>query len=148
MSPFLERPLTRAAALASNGTPEERYPESVAAALTVMADNIRALNAGDERAFARTLHFPHFRLSGGKMKVWETPDDYFSDFHARAGGEWHHSAFEDIRVVDASADKVHLDVRVDRFRADGSLLARFRSLWVIARIDGVWAAQLRSSFAG
>lgn len=26
-------------------------------------------------------------------------------------------------------------------------LSDFRSLWIIAEIDGVWAAQLRSSFA-
>jgi len=26
-------------------------------------------------------------------------------------------------------------------------LGRFRSLWIIARLDGRWAAQARSSFA-
>ncbi|MDA0997821.1 MAG: hypothetical protein O2944_06405 [Proteobacteria bacterium] len=121
--------------------------DSVQAALAVMAANISALNARDEKAFAETLHFPHFRLSGGRMKIWETPDDYFTDFKARAGGDWHHSTFEDIRVVQAGADKIHLDVQVGRFGENDQLLTRFRSLWVIARIDGKWAAQLRSTFA-
>ena len=47
----------------------------------------------------------------------------------------------------ASPVKVHLDVRFTRFRADGSILAKHRSLWVISEIANVWAAQLRSSFA-
>ncbi|MGI9391572.1 MAG: hypothetical protein ACR2O1_16060, partial [Boseongicola sp.] len=47
----------------------------------------------------------------------------------------------------SGADKVHLDVQVDRFTKDGSPLISFLSLWVLARIDGKWAAQLRSSFA-
>jgi hypothetical protein len=28
-----------------------------------------------------------------------------------------------------------------------SAIGRYRSLWVVAKIDGRWAAQLRSSFA-
>jgi hypothetical protein len=43
--------------------------------------------------------------------------------------------------------KVHLDVQFSRYRADGSLLGRYRSIWLITRIDRRWAAQLRSSFA-
>jgi len=42
---------------------------------------------------------------------------------------------------------VHLDVTFTRYRADGSALGQFRSLWVVARLGGRWAAQLRSSFA-
>jgi hypothetical protein len=49
--------------------------------------------------------------------------------------------------VAASPDKVHLDVTFTRWRADGSALGSFRSLWMVARIGGQWAAQLRSSFA-
>jgi hypothetical protein len=43
---------------------------------------------------------------------------------------------------------VHLDVQFTRYRADGSSLGSFRSLWIVARLDGVWASQLRSTFAG
>ena len=44
-------------------------------------------------------------------------------------------------------DKVHLDVGFTRFRADGTAIASYRSLWVIAKLSGRWGAQLRSSFA-
>ena len=128
---------------------EDRTGESQAidAAHQVMAAHISALNSRDQAAIAASLHFPHVRLSGTRLKVWETPDSYFADFLARAGGEWHHSSFEDIRLVRAAPDKVHLDAEIRRFAADGRLITSFRSLWVITHENGRWAAKMRSSFA-
>jgi hypothetical protein len=121
--------------------------EAVQAAKAVMAAHVAALNAGDEAALAATLHFPHYRLSGGRLRTWDGPESYLADFHARAGDGWHHSAWDSLDVIAVDPAKVHLDVRFTRYRADGSVLGKFRSLWVLARLDGVWAAQLRSSFA-
>ena len=126
---------------------ENIQSESVTAAIAVMRAHIQALNARDGEAIAATLHFPHYRLTDGQVKVWDGPENYLSDFRARAGGEWGHSDWCRLDVVHASEDKVHLDVQVQRFSRDGSLLIAFDSLWVIARLSGVWAAQFRSSFA-
>jgi hypothetical protein len=120
---------------------------AIEAAHQVMAAHITALNSHDQAALAATLHFPHVRLSGTRLKIWDTADSYFADFLARAGGDWHHSSFEDIRLVRAAPDKVHLDAEIRRFAADGSLITRFRSLWVITHETGRWAAKMRSSFA-
>ena len=120
---------------------------AVAAAKAVMQAHITALNSRDQAAIAATLHFPHVRLSGTTLKVWDSEDTYFADFLARAGGDWHHSAFADIRMLRAAADKVHLDAEIRRFAADGSLITSFRSLWVITCEAGRWAAKMRSSFA-
>lgn len=121
--------------------------QTIAEAHAVLDAHITALNARNETAIAATLHFPHFRLSGPSLKTWETPDSYFADFRARAGSDWSHSTFEDIRVVDAAADKVHFDLAVVRYDKNGQEIARFRSLWVITCEDGKWAAKFRSSFA-
>lgn len=120
---------------------------AVAAAKAVMQAHITALNSRDQAAVAATLHFPHVRLSGTTLKIWDSEDTYFADFLARAGGDWHHSAFADIRMLRAAADKVHLDAEIRRFAADGSLITSFRSLWVITCEAGRWAAKMRSSFA-
>jgi len=120
---------------------------AVGAAKDVMAAHIKALNAGDDAALAATLHFPHYRLSGGRLQTWDSADDYLSDFHARAGKGWHHSRWDSLDVIAAEPGKVHLDVRFTRYREDNSVLGQFRSLWVLAKIEGMWAAQLRSSFA-
>ena len=121
--------------------------EAVAAARAVMHRHMTALNARDAAGLAASLHFPHYRLTVGRLKTWETPDTYLADFLARAGDGWARSRWNFLEVVAAGPDKVHLDVEFTRYRADGSVLGVFRSLWVIAKIDGRWAAQLRSSFA-
>jgi hypothetical protein len=109
---------------------------------------MEALNARDQSALVATLHFPHHRLTARGLQTWTTPDGYLSDFLARAGDGWARSAWNFVSVVAASPDKVHLDVEFTRYRADGSEIARYRSLWVITRDNDRWAAALRSSFAG
>ena len=123
------------------------HPEAIAAAMSVLDRHMAALNSGDAAALAKTLHFPHFRLAGGQMQIWQSPDSYLQDFHARAGEGWHHSAWDFRNPISTSVDKVHLDVQFTRFRADGSVLGRYRSIWVVSLIGQRWAAQLRSSFA-
>jgi hypothetical protein len=120
---------------------------AVAGAMAALDAHFAALNAGDEAGLAATLHFPHYRLTGGRMQVWEQPDSYFVDFRKRAGDDWHHSAWDFRRVIAAGADKVHLDVQFTRYRADGSAIGHYRSMWVVTQLGGRWAAQLRSSFA-
>ncbi|NKB54404.1 MAG: hypothetical protein GKR97_19725 [Rhizobiaceae bacterium] len=121
--------------------------DSIDAAMKVMQAHIDGINARDGTAIAATLHFPHFRLTDGQLKTWNTSDSYLSDFRSRAGQDWSHSAWGHLNVIHQDDNKVHLDVEVVRYGEDGSLLIAFPSLWVVAKIDGIWAAQLRSSFA-
>lgn len=81
------------------------------------------------------------------MRIWESSDSYLADFLARAGSGWHRSAWDFVRPVAAGPDKVHLDVQFTRYQADGSSMGSFRSLWVVTLRDGIWGAQLRSSYA-
>ena len=115
--------------------------------MAVLDRHLAALNSGDAAALAQTLHFPHYRLSAGRLQIWERPETYLQDFYARAGDGWHHSAWDFRNPIGADSEKVHLDVQFSRYRADGSLLGRYRSVWIVSRIDRRWAAQLRSSFA-
>ena len=127
--------------------PGEAQQKAIAAAMAVLEAHIAALNARDEKALVATLHFPHYRLTGGRMRVWDRPEGYLADFYARAGADWHHSAWDFRDVIAAGPDKVHFDVQFTRYRADGSAIGSYRSLWIVSRVDGRWAAQARSSFA-
>jgi hypothetical protein len=127
---------------------QDNYQREIVEAMAVLDRHLIALNASDATALADTLHFPHYRLAGMRMRVWQTPETYFSDFLARAGEGWHHTRWDFRNVISASRDKVHIDLQFTRFRADDSALGSFRSIWVITSIAGKWAAQLRSSFAG
>jgi len=127
--------------------PSTQDEAAIKAGMAVLDAHIVALNARDEAALIATLHFPHFRLTGGRVKIWERPDSYLKDFYARAGEGWHHSAWDFRKVIAAGPDKVHFDVQFTRYRADNTALGTFRSLWVVSKVDGRWAAQVRSSFA-
>jgi hypothetical protein len=133
--------------MAVDQTQVEPDREAVAAALAVLDRFMAALNAGDEKALLATLHFPHYRLAGGRMQVWEQPGPYLGDFLARAGGDWHHSGWDFHNVIAAGPAKVHLDVQFTRYRADNSVIGRFRSLWIVTKQGGCWAVAARSSFA-
>jgi len=56
---------------------------AVAESLAVLDGFMAALNAGNEPALLATLHFPHYRLAGGRMRVWDQHRAYLSDFLAR-----------------------------------------------------------------
>lgn len=133
--------------MAVDRTQAEPDGDAVAASLAVLDRFMAALNAGDETALLETLHFPHYRLAGSRMQVWEIPGPYLGNFLARAGADWHHSAWDFRNVIAAGPTKVHLDVQFTRYRADNIALGRFRSLWVVTMQDGRWAVAARSSFA-
>ena len=106
-----------------------------------------ALNERDTSALATTLHFPHFRLVGTELKVWETAERYFDDFRSRAGENWAYTKLTSITPISATTNKVQLNAQINRFDTQDQLIADFKSIGVITQINGVWAAQLRSSFA-
>ncbi|MEQ9123417.1 MAG: hypothetical protein RIM80_12725 [Alphaproteobacteria bacterium] len=121
--------------------------DAVKAAMAVLDAHMAALNARDAAGIAATLHFPHHRLASGRLQTWPTSETYLDDFFARAGEGWSHSAWDRRDVIAAGPDKVHLDVTFTRYRADGAALGQFRSLWIVTKTDGRWAAAFRSSFA-
>src|SRR3954469_8858893 len=120
-------------------TQAEPDREAVAAALAVLDRFMAALNEGDEKALLATLHFPHYRLAGGRMQVWQNPGPYLGDFLARAGAGWHRSEWDFRHVLAAGPAKAKLQVPFTRYRADNSAIGRFRSLWIVTKQNGHWA---------
>jgi hypothetical protein len=102
--------------------------DSVAEALAVLDRHMDALNKGDNAGMTAELHFPHYRLSQNRMQMWEGPESYLADFLKRAGVGWHHSSWDHRNVISAGLEKVHLDCKFTRYRADDSVLGTFRSI--------------------
>ena len=124
--------------------------EASAQALQVMEDFLAAFNARDEAAWADTLHYPHVRLASQTVAVY--PDraafiaDHDLDAFARNTG-WHRSTWDDLQVIQASPEKVHIAVVFTRYNAADEVLAAYRSIYVLEHIDGRWGIRARSSFA-
>jgi hypothetical protein len=57
---------------------------ALASALACLDAYLDGLNRGDEAATNAACHFPHVRLAGGKVAVWEKSSDYkLADFRSR-----------------------------------------------------------------
>lgn len=106
-----------------------------------------ALNAYDNAAMDAELHFPHVRFAGGKVTVYEKPGtnpmDLFERLRLDSG--WHHSAWNRRDIVQRNDTQVHFAVNYTRYRADGSVIGHYDSLYVLALKDGRWGVQMRSS---
>ena len=61
--------------------------------------------------------------------------------------DWHHSKWDRRRIIHATADKIHVDTQFTRYRADGSKIGSYESLYILTRENGRWGVKLRSSFA-
>lgn len=123
--------------------------EAEASAMGVLDGFMEAFNARDVEAFEAQLHFPHYRIAGGSVSVLEragTRPALFERFRAATPG-WHHSVWAKREVIHSGPSKVHIDTRFVRYRADGSELSSFASLYIVTREDGRWAVKARSSFA-
>ncbi len=117
-------------------------------AMAVLDDFMAALNRGDEASINASYNFPHVRLASGKVTTWQKAGDYkLEGFRARAGEGWAESRWDKRTPIHVGPDKVHLAVEFSRWRKDGSLIARYESIYIVTRQDGHWGVQARSSFA-
>jgi hypothetical protein len=126
-----------------------RDVEAEAAAMKVLDAFMIAFNTRDVAAFEAVLHFPHYRIASGNVSVLQDPrtlPDLFERFVAAMPG-WDHSAWEKREVIHSGPDKVHIDTRFTRYRADGSVLASYDSLYIVTKQEGRWGVIARSSFA-
>ena len=112
---------------------------------------IDAFNAQDHERLARALNYPHIRLARNFTRI-ESAAEFAArsssgEAHLKAEG-WHHSVLAALEAVQASADKVHVLMRVDRCRASGEVYDSFDTFWIATRRDDHWGIQFRSSYLG
>ena len=126
-----------------------QHHESIGAAMATLDRFMAAFNAADARQVAATCNFPHARFHSGKLTVFPSASDFTLDnFRATADAkEWASSTWDDRRVIHAGADKVHFDATFSRRRAGGTVIATYRSIYIVTRVGGRWGIQGRSSFA-
>jgi hypothetical protein len=119
-------------------------------AFQVLDDFMEAFNARDLKKQALTFNFPHVRIAGDKVTVFNTPEEFEKsldlDRMLKEAG-WHHSAWDSRTVIQRSDKKVHVAVRFTRYDRQGGKIGTYDSLYVITDKDGHWGIQARSSFA-
>jgi hypothetical protein len=130
-------------------TPDAAMRESIQALCnTVLDEFMQALNAHDAAGMDACMHFPHTRFAGNAVKVYQAAGDNPMDLFARLQAEdgWSYSRWESREVIQHNATKAHVALSYTRFRADGSVIGVYESLYILTRVDGRWGIQARSSF--
>ncbi len=128
--------------------PQDKPTQIETEVMRVLNEFMAAFNEMDMAAWERTMHFPHYRLVSGRMRVLEGPGERTVESVKRAIGEdWHHSAWAHRKIIHLSDSKVHVDTRFTRYREDGSTIATYESLYILTKKDGRWGVKLRSSYA-
>ena len=124
------------------------YEEKAVLAATAYMD---AFNEGNAEKMSACINYPHARVGvNGQLVVSEnaesqTPPGFFEQFRKVYG--WNHSCWDSREVIQSIDNKVHLMVTFSRYRADGSKIGTFPSIWVMTRQDNHWGIKMRSSFA-
>jgi len=121
--------------------------DAIAEAQRVLDDFMAAFNARDIAAFEATFNFPSVRLASNRLVTLNAGDMTPERFTTGALVEWDHSAWERREVIHAGPDKVHIDTRFVRYRADGSVIGGFDSIYVVTCEEGHWGVKIRSSYA-
>ena len=95
------------------------------------------------------MNFPHVRLASGQVRLVEKPPFSSKDSIDRLIRDtgWAYSCWDYRHAVQSCPDKVHFAVQFTRYRADGSVIGVYPSMWIVTLKDGHWGVQARSSFA-
>lgn len=122
-------------------------------------DFLTTFNSKNELAWAKTLNYPHVRMSGNQVTVWDTPEAYAKDQDlqklAKAIG-WENTRWDYRYVVQSGSDgkgnanKYHVALSFTRLDKAGKPIPghTFDSFYIITNVDGKWGTQFRSSMAG
>lgn len=116
--------------------------------MRVLDEFMAALNAYDAAAMDRVMHFPHVRIAGGTVTVYDRPGSNPMDLFEKLRKEnnWKWSRWEKRDLVQFNATKAHYALSYTRFRTDGSVIGLYESLYVLTKSVGGWGIQARSSF--
>jgi hypothetical protein len=145
---FLLSGLLAGIGLVSQDPPDRINPEIEAAVMKTLDEYMSAWNRKDLAAWERTFHFPHYRLASGNMSVLQQAGiQDAAKVWAKAGSDWHHSEWDRRRIIHASSDKAHVDTKFTRYRADGSKIGTYESLYIVTKEGGRWGVKMRSSYA-
>jgi hypothetical protein len=118
------------------------------AALKVLDDFMDGFNSKDIRKFEASYNFPHVRLAGGRITTLDGPSNrqqIFEGLEQSIG--WDYTRYDERQIIHCGPDKVHLAVRVTRYRKDHTPIHTFESLYIVTNQNGKWGIQMRSSYA-
>ena len=123
--------------------------DSINKAMQVLDSFMYSFNTRDMNSWSETLNYPHVRIAGGKVTVWDTKEEYSATnvFNRLTATGWDHSAWVSKDVVLVSKNKVHISTVFQRYDKNNNPMKKYQSLYVVTNDEGHWGVQARSSLA-
>ena len=112
---------------------------------------LEAFNTGDTLRWAASLHYPHVRITGEQVQVWDTPEAFAGDNDLALlakQSNWAYSKWMWRKLVHYDPAKMQYLAQSSRHTQNDICISSAQSLYVITRIGSRWAVQSRSTYVG
>jgi hypothetical protein len=123
------------------------FKMEIDAAMQCLEQFLVCMNAQDLKGYESCFNFPSYRLASNTVRVIEPGSVNPERFKTGAFEGWARSAWDKRDVIHAGRDKVHINTRFVSYRADGSVLGAFDSIYIVTKENDHWGIKFRSSFA-
>lgn len=130
---------------------ESPMSEFAAIGCKVLDEYLEAFNSGDARRWASVLHFPHVRIAGDMIRVWNDAESFAKDNDMSLLAkkiDWGYNKWDWRHMVQCGPGKIHMALQLSRYTVNDALISSFESLYIITRVGGRWGVQGRSSYGG
>ena len=126
-------------------------PDYVATGCKALDEYLEVFNTGDVHKWAAALHYPHVRIAGERVIVWENAEAFAKDNDMSPLVKkinWGYNAWDWRHLLQFGPGKMHFAVQLSRYTVNDVFISSFESLYIVTRIGTRWAVQGRSSYAG
>ncbi|MFM1896372.1 MAG: hypothetical protein RLZZ385_1446 [Pseudomonadota bacterium] len=103
-----------------------------------------AFNSHDPEQLAAAIHIPHVRIAGIDVEYWENLADFRNGTEPGRQRTWLEIRYENLQVVQASANSANVTLRYVNVGADGTELSEYEALFLVTLRNGEWKVQARS----
>lgn len=103
-----------------------------------------AFNSHDPQRLVDAIHIPHVRIAGIDVEYWQTRENFMNGSEPGRQRTWAETRFENLQVVQATANSANVTLRYTRYSTEGRELSEYEALFLVVLRDGEWKVQARS----
>lgn len=103
-----------------------------------------AFNSHDPQRLADAIHIPHVRIAGVDVEYWQTRENFMNGTEPGRQRTWAETRFENLQVVQATANSANVTLRYTRYNTQGQELSEYEALFLVVLREDEWKVQARS----
>jgi hypothetical protein len=119
--------------------------ENETAARRALDHYFTAWNSHDPDALAAALHYPHVRIAGGGVEVWNASADFHAGSEPGRQRTWFDTRLDRADVAQVSASGVNIAGVYSRRDREGQVVSRYEAVFLVVRRPDGWKVQAVST---